>query len=373
MLLRVTHGTNDLVHTADGRSFIDLISSTGAVFLGHANERINSAIAAQLGLISCSWTSEMDIQDRCKAAVGAHLPSGFDLYSLYSSGAEAADVALRIAQMATGRRGAIGFRHGHHGKSLAVQNLTGLDDGLAELPGFHRIGFVPHRTEAEVLDDLRTALATGDVAAVFIEPMQGRGGGHEAGGPFHAELGRLCAEAGALVVCDEIFTGWYRTGEAVRFPAVGLEPDIVLLGKALGNGFPLSGLVLAAGLQFHPKDFRLNSTFSDNPLACAAATATVAEMERIDVRSRVARIESRFAEIAVAPGAEVRHRGAAYFVELPSDQAAAALHDHLLAAHILALRRDRVVGLWPPATITDDHLDRVVQATSEGMFSRGGW
>ncbi len=369
-MVRVTHGTNDVVHTSDGRCYVDLVSSTGAVFLGHANPAVTRAISDQLGRISCSWTTECDVTDRCKEVVGRHLPDGLHLYSLFNSGTEAADVALRIACAVTGRRGAIGFRNGHHGKAVAVQQLTGSAEIVPEVVGFEPIGFLPDLSEGEILDQLDGALAGRDVAAVFIEPMQGRGCGYAASPAFHRELSSRCRAAGALVVCDEIFTGMYRTGAAVRYPALGLQPDIVHLGKALGNGFPVSAVALGSDLRFHPKDFRFSSTYSDSPLACAAVIGVVEEMERIGVAARVARIAAALASIEAPPDAEVRHVGAAYFLDLGSTRTVAAVHEQLEAAGVLALRRETVLGLMPPATITDAHLDLVVDVMNEALGAR---
>lgn len=253
-LLRVTHGVNDRICAEDGRWFIDLVSSTGAVFLGHANEAVNRHVADQLGRISCSWTSDLAIQGQCKEVVGRHLDDGYALYSLYSTGMEAAEVALRMAYHHTRRSEVVGFRHNHHGKSVATQNLTGPDPDLPELGGFHRVAFLPHTAEAEVLTRVADVVATERVAAVFVEPVQGRGGGHAASRAFFQDLQQLCHRTGTLLVCDEIFSGFHRTGPCFRYQALGIEPDIVLVGKAISNGFPAAGVVVHDRIRFHPRD-----------------------------------------------------------------------------------------------------------------------
>lgn len=365
--LRVTSGQNDLLFTTDGEVFIDLVSSTGAVFLGHANEAINSHVSDQLGRISCSWTSVMDVQDRCKEAVARHIDEDLSLYSLYSSGMEAAEAAMRIACHETKRSTIIGFRNNHHGKSVATQNITGVDRDLPLIDSFRRLPFLPDLPEHEIVRALEGALASGEAAAVFVEPMQGRGGGHAATVDFYRELQRLCRRSGTLVVCDEIFTGFHRTGRCFLHPALGIEPDMVLIGKAVSNGFPAAGVLLRPGLDYHPKDFRLSSTFSDNPLACAAVLGTLSEMERIGIEARVDHIERSLRTLECGPSTQLRLRGAACFLELGSDRAAASVHDHLFEHKVLALRRGTTIGLWPPATITDEHLDQVVCLTDEAL------
>lgn len=368
-MLRVTHGSNDLLHAEDGTAYIDLISSTGAVFLGHANRAINRRVADQLDRISCSWTSAIDVQDTCKAAVDRHIGGGLSLYSLYSSGTEAADVAMRMAFHRTNRTAIIGFRHNHHGKSLAVQNITGVDEGLPSFDSFHTVPFLPECSEDEILERFEHTIASVDAAAVYLEPMQGRGGGHAASRAFYGEVQRLCTEREVLVICDEIFCGGHRTGPFLLHPTLGIEADIVLVGKAIANGFPAAGILLPDPAPFHPKDFRFSSTFSDNPLACAAVEGTIAEMERIDVEAAVAGVERSLAGIEADP-ASMRLRGAACFVDLPTDEAAADVHDRLFRARVLALRRGATIGLWPPATIEPEHLGHVVQVLNESLAAQ---
>lgn len=370
-LLRVTRGVNDLVFTEDGSWFVDLISSTGAVFLGHANEAINRSIIDQLGKISCSWTSVMEVQDTCKTVVARHTDDQLALYSLYSSGMEAAEVAMRIAFHETGAKGIIGFQRNNHGKSLAMQNLTGIDLDLPVLDRFWSVPFLPDCAEEEVLDHVAAAFAASSIAAIFVEPMQGRGGGHEASPAFYGQLQCFAREHGALVICDEIFSGFYRTGPCFRYPALAIEPDLVLIGKAISNGFPAAGVLLHKRLSYHPKDFRLNSTFADNPLASAAVVGTLAEMERIEIETQVAHIERAFRRLDVGPEAQLRLHGAACFLELPSHRSAARVHAHLHEHHVLALQRGSILGFWPAATITEEHLDHVVSTTNDGLALAG--
>jgi acetylornithine/N-succinyldiaminopimelate aminotransferase len=368
-LLRVRSGKNDLVFGDDGKAYIDLISSTGAAFLGHANDAVNGHIAAQLDRISCCWTSPLAIQDECKEQVGHHLDDDHRLLSLFSSGMEAAEVAMRIAFHETKRTGIVGFRNNNHGKSVATQNISRVDRDVPRLDGFRQLPFLPDLGEADILDELEREVSSTHPAAVFVEAMQGKGGGHGASKDFYGAVQRICRDHGVLIVCDEIFTGFYRTGSCFRYSALDIRPDIVLIGKAVANGFPAAGVVLHQRLGYHPKDLRLSSTFSDNPLACAAVVGTLAEMERIDVAGRVAHVEAALAGIDAGPSADVRLLGAACFIELESEQAAGHVHDHLADHQILALRRGAIVGLWPPATITDEHLDRVVTTTNEAMLA----
>jgi acetylornithine/succinyldiaminopimelate/putrescine aminotransferase len=146
---------------------------------------------------------------------------------------------------------------------------------------------------------------------------------------------------------------------------------MVLVGKAMGNGFPVAGIALDRRLQYHPMDFRLNSTFWNNPLSCAAVVGTLAGMERIDIEKRVAHIERTFAGIEPHPKAELRLHGAACFIELDSPWSAAGVENHLVANRITAPRNDATITYVPAATITDEHLEHVVKATNRAFALLG--
>ena len=219
--------------------------------------------------------------------------------------------------------------------------------------------FIPEHSEADVLQHFERALASVKAAAVYVEPMQGRGGGYSASKDFYRELQQLCSRHGVLIICDEIFSGFYRTGPCFCYPSLGIDPDIVLIGKAIANGFPAAGLLLDKRLKYHSKDFRLSSTFSDIA-GVRRGRRTLSEMERIGIEDRVAQIERSLGKLDGGPTSQLRLRGAACFVELDSQRAVARAQDYLYRHNILALGRGAILGFWPPATISNEHLDRVV-------------
>ncbi|MEM7141338.1 MAG: aminotransferase class III-fold pyridoxal phosphate-dependent enzyme [Actinomycetota bacterium] len=359
--LEATHGENDLIFTADGRSFIDVGTSTGAVFVGHANARIRDAVAEQMGRVSSSWTSKFEIQDQCAAAVNRHLPAGYELYSLYSTGSEAVETAIRIAMARTGRSGVLGFRRSFHGKSIALQSIVGGSD-IADpletavvLPG-------PPESEDSILKKLEDAVSGEPPAAVVVELVQGQNDGRSFSRAFCDELERVCRDGEIQLIVDEVLTGMYRTGPCLRSTSLGLAPDIVAVGKALGNGFPASGLVIRSGAGPHPRDFRFNSTFSGNPIACAAVKATIEEFEHLDVASRVSEIARRFREFHGIDRAVVRGHGAFAFVDLLDAGRSHAVFMELRSAGVAAIQRGATICLWPPCSITDTHLDHVVRS-----------
>src|SRR5581483_5407195 len=204
-------------------------------------------------------------RDEAFSAVDAFFPSSHRLGVLYSTGMEAAEFALRVARQATGRSRVIGFSGSMHGKSMATARL-GWPNPLVHLPDVHTIPYLPDREESEILSDVRASLNAGTAAAVFLELLLGSRGGHIPSREFIEQLRCLCSDHGTFLVADEIFTGFYRTGSAFLHQEFGIVPDIVLIGKAMGNGFPVSGVVLDRRYRIEGSMLP-GSTFAGNPLA----------------------------------------------------------------------------------------------------------
>lgn len=303
---------------------------------------------------------ETPVLAEARAAIESFFPPSHGLAALYSTGMEAAEFALRLARVATGRRAVVGFARSTHGKSLATASLGWDNTNAPPVPGFHRLPFLPEAPEEDILASLERTLADEPVSAVVVEPVHGAGGGHAASAAFHHSVSALCRRHGALLVFDEILTGFYRTGPRFVFEALGVVPDVVLIGKALGNGFPVAGVVAARSLAIVP-EMLPGSTYAGNPLAAAAVAATLAEMRRLDLPALVGRIEAtmrRHLGDLSARGVALRGAGALSVLELPGLDAAQT-------ATIAAWKRGVAVGLagrcirlLPGATITAAHLEQ---------------
>jgi acetylornithine/succinyldiaminopimelate/putrescine aminotransferase len=229
--------------------------------------------------------------------------------------------------------------------------------------------YVPVQDEAHILAALSERLRTETIGAVVIEPLQGSSGGHLASRAFFEELSRECTRHGTLLVVDEIFTGFHRTGDAFLHQTFGLTPDIVLVGKSMGNGFPVSGAVVLAR---HAIDDEMlpGSTFAGNPLASAAVAATLGELERCDVRSMVAAIEAIVtAELAplAAAGIPVRGKGALWVLELPRRSLDAALAK-IFERGVLVSPTACYIRLLPAATISSEHLVAACRVVREACL-----
>jgi acetylornithine/succinyldiaminopimelate/putrescine aminotransferase len=343
-----------------GRSYIDLFTAHGTSWLGHCNRAVTAAVAGQLQKLWITGGLETAVYAKAKALIESFFPPSHGLAALYSTGMEAAEFALRIARVVTGRNGAVGFARSMHGKSLATA-LLGWDnrDGL-RLPGFYLVPFLPECSEGEILGRLTEVLQSGRIAAVFVEPILGSGGGQAASEHFHRQVANLCSHHGALLVFDEILTGFYRTGNAFYFSGLGFTPDIVLIGKAMGNGFPVSGVVVTKKYPIR-RQMLPGSTFSGNPLAAAAVLATLRHLRALDMPKLVARIEIAIMK-ALGPlteiGVAVRGKGALWILELPADLDVEEVVRNVYRRGVSVGHTASQLRVLPPATIRKAHLGR---------------
>lgn len=359
---RIVRAQNDLLHDSDGRCYIDLFSAHGAAWLGHRPPAVEARLREQLAQVWLTGRLPTPAFVEAQAKLTALFPAGHALSALYSTGMEAAEFALRLARVATGRREVIGFSGSMHGKSLATANLGWGDPDGATLPSVQRLPFPPHAPEGEVLAALAERLKSRCVAAVFVEPIQASAGGHAATPDFLTGVHALCRDSGTLLVFDEILTGFHRTGPRFCFSEHAFVPDVVLLGKALGSGFPVATVVSNSRHAIVPAMLPW-STFAGNPLAATAVAATLDAMAEIDLPGLVDGIE-RAVLRAVAPlagtGIEVRGRGALWVIELPAkadiEQVVARVFERGVALGF----NGRQIRILPAATIDPARLARAV-------------
>jgi len=366
-LPRVARGENDVLYMEDGHRCIDLFSGHGSVWLGHGNREIVGRVAEQL---KGAWnTGGLPTAIGAEAAglIESFFPGSHYGAALYSTGMEAAEFAMRVARVATGRGGVVGFEGSMHGKSMATAHL-GWDNGDAvSLPGFRRLPFVQSECEGKILEQLEEELRGGGVSAVFVEPIQGCSAGHAATDGFYERVLEMCREHGAVSVFDEILTGFYRTGEAFCFARLKGVPDIVLIGKAMGNGFPVSGVVVNREIAVQ-KRMLPGSTFAANPLAAAAVAATLKRMGVMPMGAMVGALEGIITR-GLCPlrevGVGVRGRGAMWILELPDGVEVWRIVAACYRRGVLAGCTGRQIRVLPPVTIELGNLEMACSVLRE--------
>lgn len=364
-LPRIVSASNDLLVDAAGHRLIDLFSANGAAFLGHAHPGIAQVLKRQLDAVWLTGGLPTDAGDAACHAIEARLPPGLRLAVLYSTGMEAAEFAMRIARVHTGRPNFVGFDRSMHGKSFATAALGWAN--APTTPTVHRLPSFADQPSALVLQRLEDCLRRHPVAAVFFEPVLGSGGGYVAPDSWCAELIALCHAHGALVVADEILCGVHRTGPFLAHAPQSPGPDLLLLGKALGNGFPVAAVAARADIGCTAAMLP-GSTYAGNPLASCAVAATLAELPALDVPARVAVITEAVQDaLAGLDGVVLRGRGALWMIDVVSAQRAQSLARRLYRQGVFVSCTAQYLRVLPAATITPAHLAQALGVLREAL------
>ena len=291
--ITLSHGRNAEVWDSHGKRYIDFVGGIGVLNLGHCNPAVVEAIREQATRLThyafnaAPHSPYLQVMERLSQFVPVSYPlAGM----LTNSGAEAAENALKVARGATGKRAIIAFDGAFHGRTLATLNLNGkvapYKQRVGELPGpVYHLPYPSADTGVtceegwKALERLFSVeLAVEDVAAFILEPVQGEGGFLAMDPAFAQALRRFCDSHGILIIVDEIQSGFGRTGQRFGFTRLGIEPDLLLLAKSLAGGMPLGAVVGRREVMSALPKGGLGGTYSGNPIACAAALASLAQM-----------------------------------------------------------------------------------------------
>lgn len=358
------------VQDVDGNVFVDLIAGYGVALLGHRPPAVAAAAAAQASRLvhAMGDTSPDPARIELLEALGELAPGDLRVALLGSSGSDAVDAAVKTAVLATGRTHVIAFDRAYHGLATGVLPLQAYKAAFTQPFSGLLADRVRHLPWGCARAALREALAPGDVALILAEPVQGRGGMHAPPEGWLALLREEADRSGALLAFDEIQCGLGRTGEWWAGEGLGVVPDLLCVGKALGGGFPLSACLgtpaamaawgASTGEALHTQ------TFLGHPVACAAARASIAELRRLDAprlaRGSSERVRRRLAE----RGFGTRGRGLMLGIEVGRD--ALAVSEDLLRRGFITLPAGPTsLGLTPPATVTEAQWGAFVDALTE--------
>ncbi|MET7706862.1 4-aminobutyrate--2-oxoglutarate transaminase [Micromonospora sp. NPDC005413] len=375
----------------DGREWIDFAAGIAVTSVGNSAPKVVEAVRAQVERFThtCFMVAPYESYVAVCEQLNALTPGGFEKRSaLFNSGAEAVENAVKIARHATGRPAVVVFDHAYHGRTNLTMALT-----AKNMPYKHRFGpfageiyrvpmSYPLRdgglsgaeAAARAIEMVEKQVGAENVAALLIEPIQGEGGFVVPAPGFLPALRDWATAAGVVFVADEIQTGFCRTGDWFACQHEGVEPDLVALAKGIAGGLPLAAVTGRAELMDAVHVGGLGGTYGGNPIACAAALATIETMHELDLAGAARRIESvlvpRLRAIADRDPrvAEVRGRGAMLAVELvqpgtltPDPVATAAISAACHAAGLLTLTcgtYGNVLRFLPPLVISDAHLTR---------------
>lgn len=375
----------------DGNRYVDLAAGFGAMLLGHAHPTVRRVLELQADRVMQALGDVYPSE--AKIALSERLakmhPGGDGMTILAQSGADAVSAALKTAVLATGRSGVIAFEGSYHGLSYAPLAVSGLrksyrEPFLAQLNP--HVTFLPYpKDDADhAIESVRLALAKGDVGALLIEPILGRGGAIVPPSGFLAEIARLCSRAGALFIADEIWTGLGRSGSMLRCTEEEVVPDLICLGKGLGGGLPLSACIgRRETMQSWSRTEEVvhTSTFAGAPLACTTALATLDTLAREDLPQRAARVGadwlSELRRVTEPVGAVREVRGAGLMLGIDLGERPG------IASELAKLMLERgyitstggggreVLMLTPPLGIADALLDGFVAQVKDALAELG--
>ncbi len=318
-----------------GREYLDFLSGLAVTSLGHSHPAVADAVATQARTLLHVSNLYGSLPQRDVAETLDRLLGGGGRVFLCNSGAEANECAIKLARRwgGRGRHVVVSAYGSFHGRTLATLHATGQPskhEAFQPLPeGFRHVAWRDIDALAAAIDPT--------VAAVLLESVQGEGGVNPAGDEYFTAVRRLCDERGVLMMVDEVQTGLGRTGRWWGFEHYGVAPDVVTMAKALGNGVPIGGCWARDDVAsaFGPGDHA--TTFGGQPLAAAAARATLAVMEAEDVPARAAE-RGRYlsGRLAGLPGvSEVRGMGLLVAAQLGDGLSAAAVADAALDAGLV--------------------------------------
>lgn len=358
-------GSGARVTDAEGREYLDCVGGHGALALGHRHPALEAALtdqASRIWMVPGSFGSPP--RARFLERLHEALPPELDRTFLSNSGTEAMEAALKIARAVTGRSELVAAVRGFHGRTMGALSVTfepHFRQPFEPLLGpVRRMPFNKTEALADVVDR--------SVAAVVLEPVQGEGGVHIADAGFLREARAVCDEHGALLVFDEVQTGFGRTGRLFAFEHSGVVPDILCLAKSIAGGLPLGATVVRQGIGLEVGTH--GSTFGGNPIACAVGRATLDVLLDGDLIERAERVGAAICAplLADTPDAvrEVRRLGAMIGVQtkLPARPYLAALRER----GVLALTAGRnVLRLLPPLVMTDEEAGWVGDALADAL------
>jgi len=362
---------------SEGREYLDLLSGFGTMALGHRPPAVVAAVKEQLDRMPlASRVLFSQPAADLAAALGDLLPGAIEKSFFCHSGTEAVEGALKLARLHTGRPGIVAAEGGFHGKTLGALSVSGREVYRRPfqplLPGVTQVPFGDAGALEREVDS--------QTAAVILEPIQGEGGVIVPPDDYLAAARAVCDRTGALLILDEVQTGFGRTGAMFACQQAGVVPDIICLAKALGGGvMPLGAFAstppIWAALETNP--YLHSSTLGGNPLACAAGLAALREIQQRDLPARARRLgEHALARLAAIKSdhpsivAEVRGRGLLIGVQFTDSDIAGLVIAGLLQRRVIAaytLNNPEVIRIEPALTIAEDDLDRGLGALAESV------
>src|ERR1700722_11237072 len=321
--IEVAHGDGVWLHARDGRKILDFYGGHAVAGLGYGHPRWLAALAAQARQMAFQTNAvHVAVRERAAARLPKFVGLGLDTVFWINSGAEANENALKLAFKITGREKAVALEQGWHGRTAAT-------------------------------------------AAVIVEPVQGVGGAYDVGKPMLQALRQRCDDVGALLIFDEVQCGTGRTGAPFAANYYGVTPDMITAAKALGNGFPVSALLMSRRVADQLKYDDMGTTFGGGPMACAVAEAVIDTIESESLLANVRQVSTYIRSNCIL-GPVTGTQGAGFLLGLKTSRPSKEVQAALMEKNILAGTSGdpNVLRLLPAYILNEGHVDRLCDALS---------
>jgi 4-aminobutyrate aminotransferase/(S)-3-amino-2-methylpropionate transaminase len=382
------------VWDAEGRRYVDLVGGIGVMNVGHAHPLVTEAVTRQAALFThlcfqvASYEPYVALAERLNAIAPGPSPKKT---LLLSTGAEATENAVKIARAHTNRPAVVAFAHGYHGRTLFALSMTGKNDPYKQNfgPFCNEVYHAPFPSDVhgcstaralDALDDLfQSRCSPQRVACVIVEPVLGEGGFVPAPAEFLRALRTLCDRHGIVLVCDEIQTGFGRTGRFFAVEHVGVEPDLLTVAKSLAAGLPLAAVIGKAEIMDAPMPGGLGGTYAGNPVACAAALAVMDVIDEAFLAraSRIGeRIRASFEDVRTRHGEyvlDVRGLGAMMAIEFRPERSGKTLVSRIIAESrergvlLMQAGNGNVIRVLVPLVIDEADLEDALAIVRESI------
>lgn len=357
----IVRGQGARLWDAEGREYIDCVAGHGVALVGHCHPAVVAAIVAQAEtLLICPEVFHSDVRARLLQRLVEVAPEGIERAYLCNSGTEAVEGALKLARLSTGRPGYVAAMRGFHGRTMGALSATWepkyRKPYMPLIPGFSHVPY-------NQIDALREAVDE-NTAAVLLEVVQGEGGVNPAEGEYLLAAREICDQRGALLILDEVQTGFGRTGKLFACQHSGVRPDLMAVAKGIAGGVPMGAVLIGGAIENITPGVH-GSTFGGNPLSCAAALATLDVLTAEGFLDEAVRKgEWAMARLNAIDARVIREvRGLGLMLGIDLRQRVTPYLRALMEEGIMTLPAgSTVLRLLPPLVITDDELAQVCDA-----------
>ena len=357
-------GQNCYIWDENGTQYLDLYGGHAVISVGHSHPHYIKRIHDQLSQIGF-YSNSVQIPQQKELADKLGAACGYPDYQLFlvNSGAEANENALKLASFVTGRKKMVAFKKGFHGRTSAAVAVTDNPKIVAPVNETSNAIILPFNDLALLEEQLKT----NEIGGVIIEGIQGIGGIHVPDPDFLIGAEKLCKQYGALLILDEIQSGYGRSGKFFAHQYTPVKPDLITVAKGMGNGFPVGALLIAPEIK--PWFGMLGTTFGGNYLACAASLAVLEIMENEKLVENAAEVGEYLINKLKNISGIKEVRGQGLMIGLEFDQQINDIRHVLLKKHHIftGVSGTNIIRLLSPLTLTKEQADIFVKALTETL------